>query len=70
MADTCKLKLGFKDSAGKSMYATFNYANKTAGASVRPLMEGMIANGALWNPAPAVIVDAMFIETTETPVSL
>ena len=70
MADSCKLRLGFKDANGKNMTATFNYANKTAGASVRPLMEGMIANGAIWNPAPAVIIDASFIETTETPVSL
>ncbi len=70
MATTCKLKLGFQDINGKNMSAIFNYADKTAGASVRPLMEAMIANSAIFTTPPAVIVDAAFIETTETPVSL
>ena len=70
MADMTKLNLVFKDAAGKNLTCNFNYANKEAAASVRPLMEAMIANGAIYNVPPAVIVSATFVETVETPVSL
>ena len=70
MATTNKLRLGFKDATGKSISATYNYADPTKGAFVRALMEGMIANGAIYATAPASIVDAAFITTTETPVEL
>ena len=64
------LKLKFKDASAKDMTVTFDYANAAAGASVRALMEGMIANAAIYAAAPAVIVAAEFVTTTVTPVSL
>ncbi len=67
--DTC-LKLKFKDASGKTLLTSFNYADPSAAASVRPLMEGMIANAAIFSTAPAVIVSAEFVTTTVTPVSL
>lgn len=70
MATTTKLNCVFKDATGKQLTANFNYADKTAGAGVRNLMEAMIANGAIYNTAPQSIVSAAFIETTETPVAL
>lgn len=70
MANTTKLNLVFKDAADKNVNFSFNYANKAAAASVRPLMEAMIANSAIYSTPPAVIVSAAFVETVETPVSL
>jgi len=67
---TTKLKTKFKDASGQEQTFTLNYANAAAGAAVRPLMEGMIANGAIYDTAPATIVSAAFVTTTETPVSL
>ncbi len=66
---TC-LKVKFKDASAKDLTASFNYANASAGASVRPLMEGFIANAAIFSTAPAAIVSAEFVTTTITPVSL
>lgn len=64
------LKLYFKDTTGETVSWSFKRANKTAGASVRPLMEAMIANSAAFKTAPAVIDSAEFIVTTSSPVSL
>lgn len=64
------LKLYFKDATGETVTWNFKRANKTAGASVRPLMEAMIANNAAFKTPPAVIDSAEFIVTTSTPVSL
>lgn len=64
------LKVKFKDASGKDVTNTFGYANEAAAASVRPLMEGMIANGDIYNTAPAAIVAAEFVTVTTTPVSL
>ncbi len=70
MATLCKLNLTFKDATGTQINMSFNHANKTAAPSVRALMEGIIANSGIYSHAPASIVKASFIETTETPVSL
>lgn len=64
------LKLYFKDATGETVSWAFKRANKTAGASVRPLMEAMIANSAAFKTAPAVIDSAEFIVTTSSPISL
>ena len=65
------LKLKFRDADAKELSTTFNYANSSAGApAVKALMEGMIANGAIYAAAPASIVSAEFVTTTATPVSL
>ena len=64
------LKLYFKDAAGETATWNFKRANKAAGASVRPLMEAMIANGAAFRTPPAVIASAECIVPTSTPVSL
>lgn len=64
------LKLYFKNASGDTVTFAFRHANKTAGASVRPLMEGMIANTAMFKDTLTAIDAAEFIVTTATPVSL
>ena len=64
------LRLKFKDASDKDLTLSVGYADVSAGASVRPLMEGMIANGAIYDTVPVAIVAAEFVTTTITPVSL
>ena len=65
------LKLKFKDADARTISSSFNYAKPDAApADVKALMEGMIANKAIYSPEPAAIVGAAFVTTTETPVVL
>lgn len=64
------LRLGFKDGAGESLTYNYKYADVTKAASVKPLMEGIIANGANFVTPPVTIDFAEYIVTTTTPVSL
>ena len=68
MATTLRTK--FTDSAGKDMTVSFNYADTAKSAAVKPLMQGMIANGGIYANAPVAMVSADFITTTTIPVSL
>ena len=65
------LKLKFKDADARTISSTLNHAKPDAEASaVKALMEGMIANKAIYSPEPVAIVGASFMETTETPITL
>lgn len=65
------LKCKFKDAGNQDLTFTVNYANPSVtGAAVRALMEGMIANGAIYSSAPVAIVSAALVSTTETPITL
>lgn len=65
------LRLKFKDADARTISSNFNYAKATAApADVKALMEGMIANKAIYSTEPVAIVGASFIETTETPITL
>ncbi|MBR1487158.1 MAG: DUF2922 family protein [Synergistaceae bacterium] len=71
MANSTKLSMTFGRSSGDSV--TFAYANAkaTAGAAnVKSLMEGMIANNAIFAKTPVTIKNAKFIVTEETAVDL
>ena len=65
------LKLKFKDTDARTISSTFNHVKPSAEASaVKALMEGMIANKAIYSPEPVAIVGAEFVTVTNTPVSL
>ena len=65
------LKLKFKDADARAISSTFNHVKPDAEASaVKALMEGMIANKAIYSPEPASIVGAEFVTVSSTPVSL
>lgn len=65
------LKLKFKDADARAISSTLNHVKPDAGApAVKALMEGMIANKAIYSPEPASIVGAEFVTVTNTPVSL
>lgn len=65
------LKLKFKDADARNISSTLNHVKPDAGApAVKALMEGMIANKAIYSPEPASIVGAEFVTVTNTPVSL
>ena len=68
MATTLKTK--FTDSAGKDLTVSFSHADVTKAAAVKPLMQGMIANGAIYANAPVAMVSADFVTTTTIPVSI
>lgn len=65
------LKLKFKDADARTVSSTLNHAKPDAEASaVKALMEGMIANKAIYSPEPVAIVGAEFVTVSSTPVSL
>ena len=65
------LKLKFKDADARTISSTFNHVKSDAEASaVKALMEGMIANKAIYSPEPVTIVGAEFVTVSSTPVSL
>lgn len=65
------LRLKFKDADARTISSNFNYAKTDAApAAVKALMEGMIANKAIYSPEPVSIVGAAFVTTTETPITL
>lgn len=65
------LKLKFKDADARTISSTLNHVKPDAEApAVKALMEGMIANKAIYSPEPAAIVGAEFVTVTSTPVSL
>ncbi|MBR1486952.1 MAG: DUF2922 domain-containing protein [Synergistaceae bacterium] len=71
MANSTKLSLTFARSTGESVTFTYNHAKKEAGAAnVKSLMEGIIANNAIFEKAPVSIKSAKFVTVEETAVDL
>ena len=71
MANSTKLSLTFAKDNGEAVTFTYSHAKKTASAAnVKSLMEGMVANGAIFEKAPAAVKSAKFITVEETAVDL
>ena len=71
MATTKKLQLNFAKSNGNNIsFAYSNIASNPSSANVKLLMEGMVANGAIFQNQPASIRSAKFIETSTTDIDL
>ena len=71
MANSTRLSLTFGQSSGDSVTYSYKNAKPTAGsANVKSLMEGMIANNAIFEKAPATMKSAKFTVTEETAVDL
>ena len=71
MATSTKLWLNFTRSNGGSMNLTYNHAKSNASAAnVKALMQGIVANGNIFQKTPAAIKSAKIITTEETEVDL
>ena len=71
MTTTTKLSLNFAKSNGNSMNLSYNYARQDASnANIKLLMEGIVANGAIFQNQPAAIRSAKIITTETTDVDL
>ena len=71
MAISTKLSLNFAKSNGDAVNITYNHAkNNVSAANVKSLMEGIVANGEIFEKAPAIIKSAKIITTEDTPVDL
>ena len=64
------LRLGFRDAGGEAITYNYKYADVTKAASVRPLMEGIVANNAIFTNPPVTIDFAEYVVTTTTPITL
>ena len=64
------LRLGFRDASGEALTYNYKYADVTKAANVRPLMEGIVANSAIFVNPPATIDFAEYVVTTTTPITL
>ena len=64
------LRLGFRDAGGEAITFNYKYADVTKSASVRPLMEGIVANSTIFSNPPATIDFAEYVVTTTTPITL
>lgn len=65
------LKCYFKDAGGKEISISYNYVKDgLTGATVRALMEGMVANAAIYATPPVELVAAEVVVTSTTPIAL
>ena len=61
----CKLVMGFTKANGDNISITMKYAKQDVStANIKSLMEGIVANGSIFEKVPAAIKSA-YIETTE-----
>lgn len=66
-----RLKLVFSGAGEKKVTMLFPYAKASAtGAEVKALMQGIVADGGVYEEVPTGIVGAEFLESTSTPVDL
>lgn len=71
MASGSKVDLRFASSLGKELKFVYSNINpEVQVANVQALMNGMIANGSIFETAPAIIKGATLIETTETSLNV
>ena len=71
MATSTKLLLNFLKSNGNEMGLTYNYANPSASRTdIKALMQGIVANGAIFENTPAAIRSAKIVTTETTDVDL
>lgn len=71
MAISTRLLLNFKKSNGELISIVYNDIKQdVSAANVKTLMEGIVANGSIFEKVPATIVDAKIITTEATAVDL
>ena len=71
MASGVQLVLGFETEYGSNTVLTFNYAKPSVSlASVKALMNGIIANGSIFANVPATMKSAKQIIMTENVYDL
>lgn len=71
MANSSKLVLSFLNSSGRSKNFNFNYIDtEVETASVKAVMQGMIANGAIYDDVPVTMDKAKIVVTNETLIDL
>ena len=71
MATTTKLLMNFTKSDGDLISMSYNHAKKEFNkANVKSLMEGIVANGAIFEKTPFAIKSAKVITTESVDVDL
>lgn len=71
MATSTKLSLNFTKNDGGSMNLSYNYAKKEFNAAnVKALMEGIVANGDIFERIPAAAKSAKIVTIEETAIDL
>ncbi len=71
MANSTKLALSFESSTGATINHSYNYVDpEVESASVKALMEGIIANGAIFANVPAAMKSAKIVVVEETLIDL
>ena len=71
MAISTKLSLNFTKINGDAINMTYgNIKQDVSSANVKSLMEGIVANGSIFEKVPAAIKSAKIITTEETAVDL
>ncbi len=71
MATSRQLVLNFKKSNGNDMSLVYNYVKENvSNAAVKSLMQGIVANGAIFENTPATIRSAKHVEKTTTDIDL
>ena len=68
---TTRLKLVFSGAADKKITLLFPYVRGSASAAeVKALMQGIVADGSIYEDVPTGIVGAEFLESASTPINL
>ena len=71
MATTSKLSMKFADSNGDTVNMNYNHAKSdVSNANVRTLMDGIVANGAIFVKVPTIVKSANVITTESREVDL
>jgi len=71
LSTSTKLVLNFAKANGNDMSLTYNYARQDASnANIKLLMEGIVANGAIFQNIPIAIRSAKIVTTETTDVDL
>lgn len=71
MADSRKLVCTFKDSDGAEFNMSFNYASSEMAAnSVKALMNGIVANGSIFEKTPVSAKGAKVVVTSESDIDI
>ena len=71
MASGTRLELGFNNRYGRRITFIFNYARPSSSlANIKALMNGIIANGSIFNTVPVEAVSAKEVTTTENVYDL
>lgn len=71
MATSTKIVLNFAKANGNDMSLSYAYARQdVSNASIKSLMQGIVANGAIFENVPVAIRSAKIVTTDTTDVDL